>query len=150
MRSGTPFVGGHRMQYLTARKVGTWCLLAMSTSLACGAEPVIQPIGVIGPPAGTGKWPAVAEAREDLRAHTVYHPQQMPDTPLPVLIWGNGGCSDNGLSHSIFLREVASHGYYIIALGYPATGSSTRRRTARSRTATRSDRRRRRTAGRSE
>ena len=96
------------------------CLLAMAT-LACGAEQVIQPVGVIGPPAGTGKWPAVAEAREDLRAHTLYHPQKMPDTPLPVLIWGNGGCSDNGLSHSIFLREIASHGYYIIALGYPRT-----------------------------
>jgi dienelactone hydrolase len=95
------------------------CLLAMTATLACGAEQVIQPVGLIGPPAGTGNWPAVAEAREDLRGHTIYHPAQMPATPLPVLIWGNGGCSDNGLSHSVFLREVASHGYYIIALGYP-------------------------------
>ena len=98
-------------------------LLAMAVTLACGAEQVTQPVGVIGPPAGTGKYPAVAEAREDLRAHTLYHPQQMPEAPLPVLIWGNGGCSDNGLSHSIFLREVASHGYFIIALGYPRTES---------------------------
>ena len=49
------------------------------------AEQSIQPIGIIGQPAGTGKWPAVAESREDLRAHTIYRPQQMPDAPLPVL-----------------------------------------------------------------
>lgn len=86
----------------------------------------MQPVGIIGSPAGTGKWPAVAEAREDLRAHTIYRPAQMPDAPLPVLIWGNGGCSDNGLSHSAFLREVASHGYYVIALGYPRTEPAAR------------------------
>lgn len=106
------------MRHLMARSTTFTCLLAAAI-LASGAEQAIQPVGVIGPPAGTGKWPAVAESREDLRAHTLYHPQQMPETPLPVLIWGNGGCADNGLSHSIFLREVASHGYFIIALGYP-------------------------------
>ena len=109
------------MRHQIGKGVTLSCLLAMTATVACGAEQVIQPVGVIGPPAGTGKWPAVAEAREDLRAHTLYHPQQMPETPLPVLIWGNGGCSDNGLSHAIFLREIASHGYYIIALGYPRT-----------------------------
>jgi hypothetical protein len=103
------------------------CLLTATAMLASAAEPVVlQPVGVIGAPAGTGKWPAVAEAREDLRAHTIYRPQQMPATPLPVLIWGNGGCSDNGLSHSIFLREIASHGYYIIALGYPRSEPAVR------------------------
>jgi dienelactone hydrolase len=103
------------------RKLVLPCLLAMAAQLAGSAEPVLQPVGVIGPPAGTGKWPAVAEARADLRSHTFYHPAQMPEAPLPVLIWGNGGCSDNGLSHALFLREVASHGYYVIALGYPRT-----------------------------
>jgi dienelactone hydrolase len=109
------------MRHHIGNEVALSCLLAVTATLALGAEPVLQPVGVIGAPAGTGKWPAVAEAREDLRSHTFYRPQQMPDTPLPVLIWGNGGCSDNGLSHSIFLREVASHGYFIIALGYPRT-----------------------------
>lgn len=31
---------------------------------------------------------------------------------------GNGACRDNGLQYTQFLREVASHGYYIISLGY--------------------------------
>ncbi|MEJ2111757.1 MAG: hypothetical protein P8Z37_17975, partial [Acidobacteriota bacterium] len=38
--------------------------------------------------------------------------------PLPLLIWGNGGCSDYGLSHDKFLRDIASHGYVVVALGY--------------------------------
>jgi hypothetical protein len=110
--------GDSSMRDLIGRKSSSCSLLFLAAALATAAEPVLQPVGAIGPAAGTGKWPAIAEAREDLRSHTFYHPQQMPDTPIPVLIWGNGGCSDNGLSHSIFLREVASHGYYIIALGY--------------------------------
>lgn len=95
--------------------------LTAAASLGLAAEQPIQPIGLIGAPAGTGSHPAVAESREDLRAHTIYRPLQMPATPLPVLVWGNGGCSDNGLSHSLFLREIASHGYFVIALGYPRT-----------------------------
>ncbi|HEY0962458.1 MAG TPA: hypothetical protein VGE69_08880 [Pseudomonadales bacterium] len=94
------------------------CMLALSAGALEAAEQGMQPVGIVGTPAGTGQWPAVAESREDLRSHTIYRPQQMPDSPLPVLVWGNGGCSDNGLSHSAFLREVASHGYYVIALGY--------------------------------
>jgi dienelactone hydrolase len=97
------------------------CLLGsaafIATSVNAQDQPLL-PVGIIGAPAGTGQYPAVAESREDLRSHTIYRPQNMPESPLPVLVWGNGGCSDNGLSHSIFLREVASHGYYIIALGY--------------------------------
>jgi dienelactone hydrolase len=42
----------------------------------------------------------------------------LPAEPLPLLIWGNGGCSDNGLVHEKFLRDIASHGYIVIALGY--------------------------------
>ena len=31
---------------------------------------------------------------------------------------GQRGCSDNGLVHDKFLRNIASHGYIMIALGY--------------------------------
>lgn len=92
--------------------------LVLAAALAGAAEQPLLPVGPIGAAAGTGQWPAIAESREDLRAHTIYRPETLPGTPLPVLVWGNGGCSDNGLAHAAFLREVASHGYYIIALGY--------------------------------
>lgn len=40
---------------------------------------------------------------------------------MPLLLWGNGGCSANGLAHAAFLREIASHGYIVVALGAPRT-----------------------------
>jgi len=37
--------------------------------------------------------------------------------PMPVLAWGNGGCSSSSRMHANFLAEVASHGFLVIALG---------------------------------
>lgn len=106
------------MQARISKNLLLTCTLVMAATASMAADQPLQPVGVIGAAAGTGPMPAIAESREDLRSHTIYRPQQMPEAPLPVLVWGNGGCSDNGLSHAFFLREVASHGYYIIALGY--------------------------------
>lgn len=80
--------------------------------------PVVPP-GIIGVPAGTGSYRAVAEARADAPGYTLYHPARMPAERLPLVLWGNGGCKDNGLSASHFLREIASHGYFVIANGSP-------------------------------
>jgi putative CocE/NonD family hydrolase len=74
---------------------------------------------VLGAPAGTGPWPAVAERRPDLPTHTVYHPAQMPKSPLPLFVWGNGACRDNGLAYGAFLRQIASQGYFIVSVGVP-------------------------------
>lgn len=38
---------------------------------------------------------------------------------LPIIGWGNGGCSNNGLSHRNFLVEIASYGFLAIAIGPP-------------------------------
>ncbi|CCA90975.1 hypothetical protein [Novosphingobium sp. PP1Y] len=72
---------------------------------------------IIGDPAGTGPYPAIAQVRADAPGYTLYRPAQLPAQPLPLVLWGNGGCRDNGLSASHLLREVASHGYVIIANG---------------------------------
>lgn len=73
----------------------------------------------IGAAAGNGGHPAIAFARADAPGYTFYRPQVLPDEDLPVVLWGNGGCRNNGLSASQFLREVASHGYLVIANGAP-------------------------------
>jgi len=91
----------------------------MAQNSPAGTE--IQPPGFTGAVSGNGAWPAVAQSRADLRTHTLYRPVSLPESPMPVLLWGNGGCSDNGLGHSYFLREVASHGYLVVALGYAAS-----------------------------
>ena len=73
----------------------------------------------IGPAAGSGPFPAIAEARGDAPGYTIYRPERLPRGRLPLVLWGNGGCRDNGLSASHFLREIASHGYIVIANGKP-------------------------------
>ena len=78
-----------------------------------------MPSGVIGVPSGTGAYPAIAESRADASGYTIYRPAKMPRGKLPLVLWGNGGCRDNGLSASHFLREIASHGYFVIANGAP-------------------------------
>ncbi len=83
------------------------------------AEDTVQPPGVIGQPGGSGPYPAIAEARNDAPGYTIYRPAKQPKIRLPLVLWGNGGCRDNGLSASHFLRNIASHGYVVIANGAP-------------------------------
>ena len=74
---------------------------------------------VLGPASGTGPFPAVAERRADLPTHTIYRPAQLPKAALPLFIWGNGACRDNGLAYGAFLRQIASQGYFIVSVGVP-------------------------------
>lgn len=71
---------------------------------------------------GTGKYPAVMEEFRSLPAHTVFCPQDLSQFdkkhPLPVLVWGNGACTDSPWEHFKFLNEIASQGYLVIATGY--------------------------------
>ncbi|MFB0610720.1 CocE/NonD family hydrolase [Aurantiacibacter poecillastricola] len=80
-------------------------------------EPAIP--GQIGDAGGRGPHPAVAQRREDAPGYTIYRPQTLPARPTPVVLWGNGGCRDDGLSASHALREFASHGFLVIANGTP-------------------------------
>jgi len=93
-------------------------VLSAGVALAIGLS-AQAPAGVIGEASGTGPHPAVAEAVLVLPTHTIYHPETMPDEALPLVLWGNGACSDDGLGYAGMLREVASHGFFVIALGYP-------------------------------
>lgn len=76
-------------------------------------------VAVIGEPAGTGGAPAIAQSYAQAPGYTVYRPLRLPARRLPLVFWGNGGCRDNGLSASHFLREIASHGYVVVANGGP-------------------------------
>ena len=71
---------------------------------------------------GTGPHKAVMTEVEGLEAHTVFVPQDLTpfgaENPLPVLVWGNGACSNSPWEHYKFLNEIASHGYLVLATGY--------------------------------
>jgi dienelactone hydrolase len=95
-------------------------ILAAALAPVSAQVPVAEPMGpgVIGQPAGTGTYPAVAEVDPHLPKHTVYHPVGAVPGTMPIVVWGNGGCRDNALSASRFLREIASHGYFVVAAGH--------------------------------
>ena len=71
---------------------------------------------------GTGQFPAVLEQDTALPTHTVYRPNdlaKLQGQKLPLIVWGNGACVNNGLAHRNFLMEIASHGFLAIAIGPP-------------------------------
>jgi hypothetical protein len=91
---------------------------AQTTAPASGAA--IQPVTpnlTGGPP--TGPHTVVVEHDPTLATHTVFRPATLGPSKHPVLVWGNGGCAKNGLTHGEFLYEIASHGFVIVADGPP-------------------------------
>ena len=71
---------------------------------------------------GTGPSKAIMKEEASLPAHTVFVPQDLtkfgPKNPLPVLVWGNGACTNSPWEHFKFLNEIASHGFIVLATGY--------------------------------
>ena len=71
---------------------------------------------------GTGPYKAVMKEEASLAAHTVFVPQDLSkcgkDKQLPVLVWGNGACTNSPWEHYKFLNEIASYGYIVLATGY--------------------------------
>lgn len=94
-------------------------LLLQAAAVKSQTNDGVFPVGVIGEPSGTGSYPAIAESYSSMPINTVYHPLVLPQERLPLLLWGNGACSDDGLSYAVFLREISSHGFIIVAAGYP-------------------------------
>ena len=71
---------------------------------------------------GTGMYKAVMQEVKGLDAHTVFCPQDLSKfnskNSLPVLVWGNGACTNSPFEHYLFLNEIASHGFLVVATGY--------------------------------
>lgn len=69
---------------------------------------------------GSGAYPAGLLTEPTLPKHTIYAPKTPPpkNVKMPVLIWGNGGCTSSGTPYGLFLTNIASHGYLAIANGW--------------------------------
>lgn len=84
---------------------------------------------------GSGPFAAVMEVDSGLANHVVYRPadlSRLGGRKLGVLVWGNGGCRDDGASARQHLLEIASHGYLVIAPGRVLSGpTATERRAER-------------------
>ena len=70
---------------------------------------------------GTGPYKAVAIGDATLPTHTIFRPKDLKpfggSKKLPIMTWGNGACANTPNEHQNFLSEIASHGYFIIAIG---------------------------------
>ncbi len=70
---------------------------------------------------GSGPIKAVMTVDSSLHTHTLYRPEDLSqfggDNLLPIMVWGNGACVNIGNRFRYFLTEIASHGYFIAAIG---------------------------------
>jgi len=74
---------------------------------------------------GTGSFgPGTYKTDSSLRDKTIYYPTKAGSEKLPVLIWGEGACSNAGRSNQALLQQIASYGFFAIAEGGP-NGSGT-------------------------
>ena len=77
---------------------------------------------------GTGPHKVTVETNADsgINQGTIFRPSDLGGSEkYPIFVWGEGGCSENGLSNSAAMGEIASHGYFVIADGVP-NGSASR------------------------
>ncbi len=80
---------------------------------------------------GSGPFKAIATRDASLPDFTVYRPANLfesagTDGTLPVIIFGNGGCVNTSVGHERFLNDLASYGYFIVAIGPFQAGSDSR------------------------
>lgn len=71
---------------------------------------------------GTGTFKAIAVQEQSMSDFVVYRPKDLLHAhsrcgALPLLLFGNGGCSDTSVGYERMLSEVASHGYIVVAIG---------------------------------
>ena len=81
---------------------------------------------------GSGPHKVTVETNADagISEGTIYRPSDLGGAEkYPIFVWGEGGCSQNGLSNSAAMGEIASHGYFVIADGKP-NGSGSRSQTS--------------------
>ncbi len=100
--------------FLTAAWAGFVC--------QAGAQPsqVLKQKTVDG--GGSGPYKTIAVQESGLPDFVVYRPNNLAQAsanegPLPIVVFGNGGCSDTSLGYERMLTEVASHGYVVVAIG---------------------------------
>jgi hypothetical protein len=70
----------------------------------------------------------VVETNSDpgINEGTIFRPMDLGGgEKYPIFVWGEGGCSRNGLSNQAAMGEIASHGYFVVADGTP-NGSGSR------------------------
>ena len=103
-----------------------------------GAPPPPQMVGLPlegAPKAEVGPYPVTAEVAFGAAGLKTLRPESLDRLPkrerLPVMVWGNGGCSIDSPVYVGFLTTIASHGMLVITTTGPSqSGSPPRSATA--------------------
>lgn len=96
------------------------------TGMCTASKPVTVTVS------GSGPHQVTVETNADsgIKEGTIYRPADLGGTEkYPIFVWGNGACSQDGLSNTAAMAEIASHGYFVIADGTPK-GSGGRSQTS--------------------
>lgn len=77
---------------------------------------------------GTGPYKAVIVEDDELPGYSIFRPADLKSAaavegPLPIILFGNGGCSHSSVGFYNYLTELASHGYVIISNGVWTEGA---------------------------
>ena len=98
------------------------CLVMLGTACKSGPVAPVATQSKVVEDGGTGPYKVLMLEDPSLEAHTIFAPQDLSPfgkkNLLPVLVWGNGACTNSPWEHYKFLNEIASHGFLVIATGY--------------------------------
>ena len=98
------------------------CLVMLGTASKSGPVVPVASQSKVVEEGGTGPYKVLMLEDPSLEAHTIFAPQDLSPfgkkNLLPVLVWGNGACTNSPWEHYKFLNEIASHGFLVIATGY--------------------------------
>jgi predicted dienelactone hydrolase len=101
----------------------TRAILALALAAAMPAAAQEPPLPPNAPPnraVALGPYPVTVEAAPGLPTHTLYRPTNLAafaGGKLPIVAWGNGGCSKAGRGFEKFLTTIASNGYLVVVAG---------------------------------
>lgn len=79
---------------------------------------------------GSGPHEVTVETNSDagIKDGTIFRPSDLKGAEkYPIFVWGEGGCSQNGMDNSAAMAEIASYGYFVIADGVPGGGGKANR-----------------------
>ncbi|WP_438012028.1 alpha/beta hydrolase family protein [Sorangium sp. So ce321] len=78
---------------------------------------------------GSGPHQVVIETNSEpgINQGTIFRPADLGgDAKYPIFVWGQGGCSRDGLANQAAMAEIASHGYFVVADGTPENSEPNR------------------------
>jgi hypothetical protein len=94
-------------------------------STGTGSCTASKPVSANASGSGPHKVTVETNADSGIKEGTIYRPTDLGGSEkYPIFVWGNGACSQDGLSNTAAMAEIASHGYFVIADGTPKGSGS--------------------------